>query len=448
LGQVKDKYRYDPYGEVKHGGFWGSNATHYENFYGYNGEDYNRLSGLDYLRARYYEPESGRFLTRDSYLGNVMQPLTLNRYAYALNNPMMYTDPSGHWPGWLDKAASAVSSFASSVVDTVVDTVSKVRDYVRDRIADANYFNPPDEGNKNGYTNKPVTVPRFPENPLEVSKKNTTNSNRVNSCFSQPQITTRNYSNEVVRKAMDTIKKSCEGTQFLGSQNYDYKEKVSQGTDDGSSELLPYQRDVQNLRNSDNIIDAAKNFGKYLWDRWPGLWGQINEQNALNMGMDPEWAKLTGEFSSTLFLEGFTTITVNGVRAYKNIKTGEVIYDSSVVAGSGIGNIEKGAAEAVKWKGFSKGELAEHFAKHGNEFGDITQNQYLKLAKDFATESNSAFRETKVGNFIIKYDEATRRILVGQEKSREIRTFYKADFRDADPFEAAVNLAKQLSGIK
>ncbi|WP_261856898.1 hypothetical protein [Clostridium folliculivorans] len=58
LGQVKDKYRYDPYGEVKHGGFWGSNATHYENFYGYNGEDYNRLSGLEYLRARYYEPES------------------------------------------------------------------------------------------------------------------------------------------------------------------------------------------------------------------------------------------------------------------------------------------------------------------------------------------------------------------------------------------------------
>lgn len=110
--------------------------------------------------------------------------------------------------------------------------------------------------------------------------------------------------------------------------------------------------------------------------------------------------------------------------------------------------IAEGAAEAVKWKGFSKGELAEHFTKHGNEFGDITQNQYLKLAKDFAAESNSAFRETKVGNFIIKYDEATRRVLVGQEKSREIRTFYKADFRDADPFEAAVNLAKELSGIK
>lgn len=105
-------------------------------------------------------------------------------------------------------------------------------------------------------------------------------------------------------------------------------------------------------------------------------------------------------------------------------------------------------AASVKWKGFSKGELSQHFDKHGLEFGDITQNQYLNLAKDFAKESNSAFKETKVGNFIIKYDPETRRVLVGQAKSREIRTFYKADSRDADPFEAAVNLAKELSGIK
>lgn len=72
--------------------------------------------------------------------------------------------------------------------------------------------------------------------------------------------------------------------------------------------------------------------------------GQINEQNALNMGMDPQWAKLTGDFSSTLFLEGFTTVTINGIRAYKNISTGEIIYDGNFVAGSGVGNLAKGAS--------------------------------------------------------------------------------------------------------
>ncbi|WP_251862287.1 hypothetical protein [Clostridium sp. Marseille-Q2269] len=133
---------------------------------------------------------------------------------------------------------------------------------------------------------------------------------------------------------------------------------------------------------------------------------------------------------------------LKGAREAKNLYKAEGLLKMDLQK---FGNA---VAEAVKWKGFSKGELAEHFIKHGNEFGNVTQNQYLKLAKDFAVESNSVFRETKVGNFIIKYDESTRRVLVGQARSREIRTFYKADFRDTDPFEAAVNLAKQLSGIK
>jgi hypothetical protein len=95
------------------------------------------------------------------------------------------------------------------------------------------------------------------------------------------------------------------------------------------------------MRDSENVLYKALYFGKYLWDRWPGFYGELQEQNALNMGMDPEWAKLTGDYSSTLFLEGFTTITVNGVRAYKNIKTGEIIYDDSVVVGSRIGTTAK-----------------------------------------------------------------------------------------------------------
>ncbi|OYD06599.1 hypothetical protein [Paludifilum halophilum] len=101
---------------------------------------------------------------------------------------------------------------------------------------------------------------------------------------------------------------------------------------------------------------------------------------------------------------------------------------------------------SIKWKGFRKGSLAPHYEKHGHEFGDISQSEYLKMAKGFATESGSSFKETKVGNFIIKYDPNTRRTLIGHQKSREIRTFYKADYRDDDPFEEAVRLAKELSG--
>jgi RHS repeat-associated protein len=52
-------------------------------------------TGLYYLRARYYDPAIGRFLSADPLAGAPAQPQTLNRYAYALNNPVNRVDPTG-----------------------------------------------------------------------------------------------------------------------------------------------------------------------------------------------------------------------------------------------------------------------------------------------------------------------------------------------------------------
>jgi RHS repeat-associated protein len=54
-------------------------------------------TGLLYLRARWYDPATGRFLTRDPVPGVPMLPASLNPYVYALNNPVLYTDPSGEF---------------------------------------------------------------------------------------------------------------------------------------------------------------------------------------------------------------------------------------------------------------------------------------------------------------------------------------------------------------
>ncbi|WP_328204553.1 RHS repeat-associated core domain-containing protein [Brevibacillus nitrificans] len=56
-----------------------------------------------YLRARYYDPSLGRFISEDTYKGQVDNPLTLNRYTYVHNNPLRFVDPTGHitWEqGW------------------------------------------------------------------------------------------------------------------------------------------------------------------------------------------------------------------------------------------------------------------------------------------------------------------------------------------------------------
>jgi RHS repeat-associated protein len=53
-------------------------------------------NGLNYMRARYYQPEIKRFLSLDALLGNVGEPQTLNRYGYVLGDPIGGVDPSGN----------------------------------------------------------------------------------------------------------------------------------------------------------------------------------------------------------------------------------------------------------------------------------------------------------------------------------------------------------------
>ncbi len=63
--------------------------------YLYTGENLDSETGLEYLRARYYDPTTGRFISRDPVRGTLDNPLTQNPYIYAGDNPMMYSDPSG-----------------------------------------------------------------------------------------------------------------------------------------------------------------------------------------------------------------------------------------------------------------------------------------------------------------------------------------------------------------
>jgi Predicted transcriptional regulators len=60
------------------------------------GEYYDKETGTIYLRARYYDPEIGRFVTEDSYWGEANDPLSLNYYLYCNGNAVNQIDPSGH----------------------------------------------------------------------------------------------------------------------------------------------------------------------------------------------------------------------------------------------------------------------------------------------------------------------------------------------------------------
>ena len=64
----------------------------------YAGEYLDKETGLYYLRARYYNPYIGRFISEDSYWGEDDNPLSLNLYTYCFNDPIRFIDPTGHDP--------------------------------------------------------------------------------------------------------------------------------------------------------------------------------------------------------------------------------------------------------------------------------------------------------------------------------------------------------------
>jgi RHS repeat-associated protein len=54
--------------------------------------------GIYHYNARFYSPTLGRFLSADTLMSGFANPQNLNRFSYALNNPVRYTDPTGHSP--------------------------------------------------------------------------------------------------------------------------------------------------------------------------------------------------------------------------------------------------------------------------------------------------------------------------------------------------------------
>jgi RHS repeat-associated protein len=92
-GQITDRYSYDEYGKlIAHVG----DSTNPFTFNGYNGvvADDN---GLYFHRARYYEPGLRIFLSRDIMAGSLMDPGSLNRYAYGGGDPVNNIDPDGEF---------------------------------------------------------------------------------------------------------------------------------------------------------------------------------------------------------------------------------------------------------------------------------------------------------------------------------------------------------------
>ncbi|QPQ35658.1 DNRLRE domain-containing protein [Lysinibacillus sp. JNUCC-52] len=112
-GKFVASYTYDAWGNILTQS--GIDDMDSINPYRYAGYRYDEDTKLYYLMARYYNPDTGVFLSLDPVRGDTGNPITLNGYSYANNNPVMNMDPDGEF--------SIRTSVLITAIDLLVSTI-------------------------------------------------------------------------------------------------------------------------------------------------------------------------------------------------------------------------------------------------------------------------------------------------------------------------------------
>ncbi|WP_052744834.1 LamG-like jellyroll fold domain-containing protein [Micromonospora sp. HK10] len=103
LSTLNDSTAYDPFGKKL-------TSVGDTGRLGFQGDWTDPDTGQVDMGARWYDPGTGTFASRDSVTYSTGDSILANRYTYAAGAPLDFDDPDGHWPRWLKKAASAVST--------------------------------------------------------------------------------------------------------------------------------------------------------------------------------------------------------------------------------------------------------------------------------------------------------------------------------------------------
>lgn len=126
-GQSSHNYRYESYGQIE---LPNGNFTDPHNHYTFTGQEWDERTALYDFFARQYDPDTGTWLTQDSYRGQIAEPRSLHRFQYVYNGPINYYDPYGYWPEFLDNAVKTVTSTVSNATNTVSSAVESAGNWI------------------------------------------------------------------------------------------------------------------------------------------------------------------------------------------------------------------------------------------------------------------------------------------------------------------------------
>ncbi len=120
--KVEDIYYY-PYGEIRTD--TGTLSVRHK----FTGHEYDAETGLIYMGARYYDPKLARFISADTIVPMPFYPQTLNRYSYAINNPIVLRELDGHcfWStvvSWIGSGYNTAKNIVIAFVGGAIATAA------------------------------------------------------------------------------------------------------------------------------------------------------------------------------------------------------------------------------------------------------------------------------------------------------------------------------------
>ena len=224
IGETRQSIHYDAWGNERDR--VGTSA----NKFTFTGHEKDDETGLIYAKARFYDPDIGRFLNQDKVLGAVANPPSIHRYSYVHSNPLMLIDPTGN------------------MAQSLGELGKKEKERQATNGTDAQVYN--DEGtgpvNRPKTTSVPMTMEEA-EKAVEASKQGATASSKELDDALRPKVVTedRESGNGRLRYAWNVAKAGWVSAGMGVSALFDELEAQAKGAlgSDEEPELSKYDED-------------------------------------------------------------------------------------------------------------------------------------------------------------------------------------------------------------
>lgn len=257
-------------------------------------------TGLYYYNARYYDPVIGRFISGDSIVPDPTNPQAFNRYSYCVNNPLKYTDPSGHLEGTVTIGGETytlvedgggnhhlVAPYGGKTGSVGLKELFEMIAGYMTQIGDYNYGGSPDSGPvvradvQTNLRGRPIPVNYVPEDSKQAKYLNKINAGGISLSPLGIYIRYEKYSSsrlEWVTKheCFHYYEQSREGLSWYGNYIREYAVRLGRGHDHDQA-YRGLTDEVQANMSADDSSYIPPTSRQTPWDSFQQLVGYLVE---------------------------------------------------------------------------------------------------------------------------------------------------------------------------